>query len=244
MTPAEPRTSSRHEPYYSLISNELRSRILSGDIKIGDKLPSETELAAEYSVSRMTARHAITELVDQHLVERMQGRGAFVIGDKIERRMRAFTAFHEDMLARGLHPGSRTISREVRRCTPHEARLLAIRPHEDVLVVTRVRSLEGAELGWQRIVIAPDLIDDVQGLNLDETSFYAFLRETGRPIARAHQKVEAVLDASVAEQIGAPESTPFLRFEKVSYREGDIPVELLTSVFRGDRFAFDMDLAE
>lgn len=244
MTPAEPRTTSRHEPYYSLISNEIRGRILSGELKIGDKLPSETELASEYSVSRMTARHAITELVDQHLVERMQGRGAFVIGDKIERRMRAFSGFHEDMLARGLQPGSRTVSREVRRCTTTEARLLALRPHEEVLVITRLRSLEGTDLGWQRIVIAPDLIEEVQMLNLDEMSFYAFLRETGRPIARAHQKVEAVLDAQVAELIGAPEHTPFLRFEKVSYREGDIPVEILTSVFRGDRFAFDMDLAE
>lgn len=244
MTPAEPRTTSRHEPYYSLISNELRGRILGGEIKVGAKLPSETELAAEYSVSRMTARHAITELVDQHLVERMQGKGAFVIGDKIERRMRAFSGFHEDMLARGLRPGSRTVSREVRRCTGHEARLLALRPHEDVLVITRLRSLEGTDLGWQRIVIAPDLIDDVQKLNLDETSFYAFLRETGRPIERAHQKVEAVLDADVAELLGAPRETPFLRFEKVSYRAGDVPVEILTSVFRGDRFAFDMDLAE
>lgn len=244
MTRREQPAASQHEPYYALIANELRARILSGEITIGEKLPSETELAASYSVSRMTARHAITELVDQHLVVRMQGRGAFVIGDKIERRMRAFTGFHEDMLARGLHPGSRTISREVRRCTPDEARQLRLRAHEEVLVLTRLRSLEGIDLGWQELVIPPYLVADVIQINLDESSFYAFLRDSGRPIARAHQKVEAVLNPRVAALLSVPESAPFLRFEKVSYSEGDTPVELLTSIFRGDRFAFDMDLAQ
>lgn len=243
MTQDESQTR-QYEPYYALIANELRARILSGAVAIGDKLPSETELAASYAVSRMTARHAITELVDQGLVTRMQGKGAFVVGDKIERRMRAFTGFHEDMLTRGLHPGSRTLSRGVRRCTAEEARHLRLRPHEDVLVITRLRSLEGIELGWQRLVIPPFLIDSAQSLDVDVSSFYAFLRENGRAIVRAHQKVEAVLDAEVAELLSAPTGTPFLRFEKVSYSDSDTPVELLTSVFRGDRFAFDMDLAD
>ena len=242
--PNDSRQASRHEPYYALISNQLRSRILSGELPIGTKLPSETELAAEYSVSRMTARHAITELVDQHLVERMQGRGAFVIGDKIERRMRAFSGFHEDMLARGLNPGSRTVSQQVRRCTSSEARHLQLRPHEEVLVIHRIRSLEGNDLGWQEIVIPPFLVDNVQQLNLGEVSFYAFLRDSGQPIARAHQKVEAVILPDIAAELGAPAGTPFLRFEKVSFTEAGVPVELLTSAFRGDKFAFDMDLAD
>lgn len=243
MTVDDPQ-ARQYEPYYALIANELRARILSGEVAIGDKLPSETELAESYSVSRMTARHAITELVEQRLVTRMQGKGAFVVGDKIERRMRAFTGFHEDMLARGLHPGSRTLAREVRRCTADEARHLRIRAHEDVLVITRLRSLEGIELGWQQLVIPPFLIEPVQAVDVDVSSFYAFLRENGRAISRAHQKVEAVLDPRVAELLSAPTTTPFLRFEKVSYTDGDTPVELLTSVFRGDRFAFDMDLAD
>lgn len=238
----QPRANG-HEPYYALIANELRGRILSGEITIGDKLPSETDLAATYSVSRMTARAAITELVDQRLVNRMQGKGAFVVGDKIERQMRAFTGFHEDMLARGLHPGSRTLSREARRCTPYEAQRLRLRPHEDVLVITRLRSLEHIELGWQRLVMPPLLLQMVETVNIDESSFYAFLRDNGWPIVRAHQKVEAVLDAEVADLLAVPAATPFLRFEKISYSHDDVPVELLTSVFRGDRFAFDMELA-
>jgi GntR family transcriptional regulator len=41
-------------------------------------LPAEHELAAQYGVSRVTVRHAIKTLVDEHLAEAVQGRGTFV----------------------------------------------------------------------------------------------------------------------------------------------------------------------
>jgi DNA-binding GntR family transcriptional regulator len=44
----------------------------------GVRLPAEHELAAQYGVSRVTVRHSIKELVDEHLVEVVQGRGTFV----------------------------------------------------------------------------------------------------------------------------------------------------------------------
>lgn len=43
-------------PLYYQIREHLRARIVGGDLKPGDLLPSETQLAAETGVSRMTAR--------------------------------------------------------------------------------------------------------------------------------------------------------------------------------------------
>jgi DNA-binding GntR family transcriptional regulator len=49
-----------------------------GRLAAGVRLPAEHELAAQYGVSRVTVRHSIKELVDEHLVEVVQERGTFV----------------------------------------------------------------------------------------------------------------------------------------------------------------------
>jgi GntR family transcriptional repressor for pyruvate dehydrogenase complex len=57
----------------------LKSRILDGSLPPGDKVPSETELIEEYSVSRTVVREAITRLRAEGLIETFQGRGSFVL---------------------------------------------------------------------------------------------------------------------------------------------------------------------
>ena len=60
------------------IFNKLREKIHNGEYKGGDQLPTEMELAEEYSVSRNTVRAAINRLVMIGMVESFQGKGTFV----------------------------------------------------------------------------------------------------------------------------------------------------------------------
>ncbi|MDX5362412.1 MAG: GntR family transcriptional regulator, partial [Alphaproteobacteria bacterium] len=71
-------TRSREKPIYTRIQQELRSRIASGALRPGDRLPSEIELADAFSTTRMTVRHALQELVYENLIVRQKGRGSFV----------------------------------------------------------------------------------------------------------------------------------------------------------------------
>ena len=51
-------------PVYIQIHNQIKKDIEAGKWKIGEKIPSERELAENFSVSRMTLRQAIQTLVD------------------------------------------------------------------------------------------------------------------------------------------------------------------------------------
>lgn len=57
----------------------LKGKILAGDLPPGTKLPSESELIAEYGVSRTVVREAVTRLRAEGLVETFRGRGSFVL---------------------------------------------------------------------------------------------------------------------------------------------------------------------
>jgi DNA-binding GntR family transcriptional regulator len=60
------------------VSDDLRSKILGGELVPGEQLPSLDRLAAEYQVSRATAQRAIKVLAKAGLVETRRRWGVFV----------------------------------------------------------------------------------------------------------------------------------------------------------------------
>jgi len=69
-------------PKYQQILVELRRSIATGHVKTGDRLPSETDLADSFSVSRLTVQRALKELQIEGLVERRAGSGTYVLPRK------------------------------------------------------------------------------------------------------------------------------------------------------------------
>ena len=63
---------------YQQIKTAILDQIESGNMRPGDRVPSENQLTEAYGVSRMTARRALTELVEEGMLLRSQGLGTFV----------------------------------------------------------------------------------------------------------------------------------------------------------------------
>ena len=66
---------SRPIPLYYQVKESLLEKIKSNQFKVGDLIPSESELQEEYNVSRITIRRAIQELVQEGHLYTRQGRG-------------------------------------------------------------------------------------------------------------------------------------------------------------------------
>jgi len=86
-------------PIYQKIEKDLRVAILDGRLKQGDLVPSETELASKYQVTRMTVRQAINNLLVDGYIYRHKGRGTFVTFNKkeVDREEKPFFSFTNEM---------------------------------------------------------------------------------------------------------------------------------------------------
>ncbi|MFE3799639.1 FadR/GntR family transcriptional regulator [Nocardia tengchongensis] len=79
MTASIPPLRRRARSVSAEVAAHLEGLITSGELRAGDRLPPERELAASMSVSRSSLRQAMFELESKKLIERRQGRGSTVI---------------------------------------------------------------------------------------------------------------------------------------------------------------------
>lgn len=83
-------------PRYARIHKELSERIVTGLYPVGELIPTEVELAAEFDTSRSTIREALRCLTEDGYVERRQGMGTRVITAKAQTGYyQSFDSLHE-----------------------------------------------------------------------------------------------------------------------------------------------------
>ena len=104
----------------------MRGDLAEGRYGPGDKLPTEAALADRFGVNRHTVRHGMSALVDEGLVRRRRGAGAFVAATPTDYPIGQRVRFHENLIAAGRRPEKRVLQIEDRAATDGEARALAI----------------------------------------------------------------------------------------------------------------------
>ena len=229
-------------PVYIKIHNELRENIEAGKWQIGEKIPAERELAAEFGVSRMTLRQAIQTLVDDGILERRVGAGTYVANRKVQEKMAGVTSFTELMQALGKEPSSKTISYHLTFPSQNEAETLHLQPGERVLRMERIRYGNQIPICYEAAAIPASL---VEGFSKEEitTSFFKTLADKANLYpGHATQAVSAVSATErIAEYLGIRRGDALLRMNQVSYLQDGRPFEYVHSQYVGNRFEFVLE---
>ena len=76
--------NSSDDPIYLQIKNQIKAQIISGELKVGEQLPSIRFLAKELRVSMITAKRAFDELELDGFINSVQGKGNFVAAQNKE----------------------------------------------------------------------------------------------------------------------------------------------------------------
>lgn len=126
-------------PLYFQIAADIRSKIESGEINAGDRIPTEQELGQVYKVSRITIRKALELLVDEEILVRRQRIGTFVSNRKMSRSLNNFMGFSQSCEIDGKRAGTKFISAELVKAMPSDIKRLGLEEEDRVIRIRRLR---------------------------------------------------------------------------------------------------------
>lgn len=220
--------------YYQL--REILLDLIEHELTVDTPVPSERELASRYGLSRMTARQAVEHLVSEGRLYRVQGKGTFVARPKIDIPLR-LTSFTEDMLSRGMIPGSTDLGKRTIPATAAVARELGVEIGAPVHVIERLRTADGVPMAMERSHVPAHLAPDLLECSLRGQSLYDLLA-TGYGIVldRGDQVIEAgIADSGDAAFLQLPPGSAVLLLQRRCWA-GPVTVEYAVSTYRGDRY--------
>ncbi|WP_042464159.1 GntR family transcriptional regulator [Neobacillus dielmonensis] len=226
-------------PIYYQLQELIKDLIDKGELKPGDLIPPEREYAEKLQISRMTVRQALTQLVNEGYLYRIQGKGTFVSERKIEQPLHQLRSFTEDMVSRGLKPGSQLISFEVIPATIQIASQLGIQEYGPVYEIKRIRLADDVPMALESNYISANL---VKGLTeqIVKKSVYAFIEEQlNFTIDHASQVIEASIASDVeSEYLRIKKGSPIMLIQQQTFLKDGTPVEYVRSSYRADRYKF------
>jgi GntR family transcriptional regulator len=226
-------------PRYRTIEQVLRGRIAG--LRPGDGLPSDSDLCAEFGVSRMTARNAMHRLAEEGLVLRLPGRGSFVAEPPAHRRADRLVSFSSEMRRRGRVPTSVVVSREIRPAWRTAAADLQIRDTEPIVLLRRVRCADGQPIALENTVLVGALSAIVMAADLRHDSLHATLAGAGWALRRGTATVTATCaTAEDARLLGVGLNDPILVERRVIVDAQGRPVEATETRYAAERYAIDV----
>lgn len=229
-------------PLYTQLVGIIKQNISSGELNVGDLLPSEAELCRTMGISRNTVRQAIGELEEEGLVVRKRGKGTFV-ADPNARGKCVRYSFTTEISSMGKVPSSTMVDFGIIVPPPEISRKMQLQEGVTVYCFTRVRNVDGEplilETSYYPQYIYPHLTRDM----LQTHSFYSLLYHVGIVPFAADESYEAVvLDAEKAKLLGVNAGNCAFYHQRLTRTEDGRIYEYTRSFIRGDRVRLDVHM--
>ncbi|MFF8728684.1 GntR family transcriptional regulator [Streptomyces sp. NPDC015171] len=230
--------TARHEE----IADELRGAIDREEYTVGSRLPSESELAAHYGVSRGTVRQAVAALTAEGLIGSRQGARRVVLASRRSQSFAELRSFAQWARAMGRAATGHVVSQEYRPATAEDAVRLQLTTGSPVLHVLRVRGLDGEPVLLERTVYAEWISPAVAAIEPECPSVTQRLYDdTGLVFAYGEHIIDAVAaGAQDAELLGVRRTSPLLRVRRVTTTPEGRPVEWSDDRYRSDAVSFSV----
>lgn len=226
-------------PLYLQLEKLLLELIEKDELKEGDIIPSENELSKTYFVSRMTAKKAIDNLTIKGLVERIKGKGTFVIGKKkIELPLNRLRGFTQKVKEVGLIPKNIVPILEKRKADKKIAELLEIEENEEVWYIERIRQIDDTPAVFEQSYIAVSILPKLTKEELLSSKF-EYIREMGLEINDSDREISAEIPNDyIAAALRLKRNEPILLAECITYLKDGRVLEYSTIFYNQKKYRF------
>ncbi|MFP3668062.1 GntR family transcriptional regulator [Priestia sp. SIMBA_032] len=224
---------------YLVIMDKLKEEIEEGNLTAGERLPSETELAKNFKVSRSTVREALRALEQENIVTKKHGIGTFINQKPLYSNGIEELFSVTDLIQRkGYTPGTKLIFSDYIIPDKHEKQKLSLKDNEKILLVKRIRTSNGDPLVYCIDKVPQYLLPNE--CKLDRESIFDFLE------AKVNIKIDYATTSigttsylpEISDALKCDMETPLLILKQSHYDENDRLVLYSINYFRSDNFNF------
>ena len=233
-------------PLYYQLYSLITGYILDGTFHLGEKLPSEKELADGFNVSRITVKRAVNELAAEDLVERGRGKGTHVIYKYTPKPVEApLLGVLEEIDSIAQNSVAEVLDCRV-VVPPQSIRTeFALGNNDSLFHLVRKRQRAGAFFGyfdsWSAGIDKPENPDIFIG-----QSRHQYFRESGMQVSHINQTISAVAaNEAIAAHLQVPTGFPLLSLVRRSFYQDDdqeMLVDYLAALYNTELFQYQMDL--
>lgn len=232
-------------PKYHVLKQHIIKFINSGNFEDNNLIPSEHEFMKQYSLSRITVRKAIDELVNEGYLYKIQGKGTYVKGEKNTRPMFSIRSCTEDIRSVGMEPSRITVSSDVIEADMHRIRRLELTQGDKVFRLVRVYFANSEPVNYTTDYLPIRHFPSISNFNFNTNSLYEILKkEYNCLILKSKRTMEAVLAmGDVAKYLEVKEGHPLILFRAVTYgkvHDIEIPIETFKCYYRTDKISFEI----
>ncbi len=230
-------------PLYYQLSQGLEALIDRGDLKPGDRIDTEVEIARALGLSRPTVRQAIQELVNKGMLVRRRGVGTQVVHSHVRRPVE-LTSLYDDLARANHRPTTAVLSVGVTAADGKVSEALGVEDGAPVLSMERLRQAGGEPLAIMRNWLPADLIDPTAE-DLEASGLYELMRRAGVQMRIANQRIGArSAGRTEARLLGVKMGAPLLTMERTTFDDAGRAVEFASHDYRSDAYSFETTLVD
>lgn len=235
-------SSAGPQPRWKQIQLQLEDWIKTGRFSPGSKLPTEEQLAEEFSVHRHTVRRALEQLRLNDLIRVEQGRGIFVQETRISYRVGRLTKLSNTAKIQGRSLHYRLIAVDPVRAIRYGAPLALPKGHP-LIRVMMARVLDGQEIALVRSYFPLPRFEGIAQWIASTGSVSAAMERYGiKQINRKSLQIRATApDAQEVKLLKIERSTPMLELTHLATDDQNVPVEFSISKYNGKYFDILVD---
>ncbi len=236
------------QPLYVKARNIMVDRLISGQWRPGQMLPSEFAIAAELGVSQGTVRKALDDMTTEGLVVRKQGRGTFVAEAEdnsiLFRFYRLTPDDHQNSSSGPTFPESKYLARSQGAATQQERDIFNLLADDRVWRFQRLRSNEDGPILWEQLVLPLRYFGDfTEQTQLPNNVYQFYSSNYGIIVAKVNEQLRAVsAPDDVAEMLHLPTGAPLLEIDRRAIALDDRVVEWRRSLCRSDTMHYRNEL--
>lgn len=238
-------TQRKKLPLYFQIESILRSKILAGELKEGDRLPPENELSKQFGVSPLTVRQALSFLVEEGLLDRKPGIGTIVKKNPAEKITLSLSGRIDELLSIGLETETKCTRAEIVRGLDRPRKCLKLEESDPIYFIEKVRYWKGIPIMVVREYAPWSFIGSSSENEKLIPSLYSILtHQKGWILKEVFQTIESsIADQEIASLLQIEMGSPLFYVERTFYEESELPFLFQVTFTRAEYFKFSVHLS-